>query len=173
MMQEIEHGPGKRNITNPTPSKEKRPKDQEMDNRTVVESVIDDHGVNILDDFEMELEADRGQDRQTYAEVAAIGTNDWRDYPYLIMLYGWSDSLPCDLPETIFNDWMDKLNDIINNHVDSGLPPKLDCEGRSFSEGKAMFFPNDVETMNWLDAKISTLEKDGITPRIVKPNEWK
>ena len=180
---QLQTGPptGKRNITNPTPSKDKRYRDDPMDDRTVAESVIEDHGVNILDDgsrlddFEMEVEADKNfeQDKPTYAQKAATGTGNKMDYPHLIIVYGWSGNIPCDLSEHIFTTWMDTLNDLIKEHVKSKSPPKLDCDGRSFSLSKGMFFPNNMQSMMWLEAQIQKLETEGITPRIVKPNVWK
>ena len=68
---------------------------------------------------------------------------------------------------------MDTLNDLIKKHVKSKSPPKLDCDGRSFSLGKGMFFPNNMQSMMWLEVQIQNLETEGITPRIVKPNVWK
>ena len=50
MVEEIENAPNKQNITNPTPSKDKRQRDET--NRTVAESVNSDHGVDILDNYD-------------------------------------------------------------------------------------------------------------------------
>ena len=36
-----------------------------------------------------------------------------------------------------------------------------------------MFYPNNMQSMMWLEKQIQPMETEGITPRIVKPNVWK
>ena len=122
---------------------------------TVAESVIEDHGVDILDDgsrlndFDMEAETDKEleQEPPTYAQKAATNTGNPMEHPHLIIVYGWSGDIPCDLSENIYSTWMEQLNEKIKVHFSTKSPPKLDCNGRSFSLGKGMFYPNNMQSM--------------------------